>query len=233
MTGIAASRPIAAWISGERGEEVADQHHAGVARQRQWWRQADVVRGAGRPASRRGGRGRRGRRPGGRRRAISSTRSPPRSSSAARASSSRSARSRFSTGTSARAPAHRGGGVAPEADGLRGFPLGLADEPAVGDRAAGFGGLAPVDAGDRVAGDEAGGTARNCRPGRPGGGRARPAPRWRRRARRRPAAAAGGRRAPRRGAGSGAQRADRQAARARCPLPRQGASAVEADRRWG
>ncbi len=47
---------------------------------------------------------------------------------------------------SRRAPGHAGRGVAPQADGLRRLPLGLAH---VG--AAGAGGLPPVDAGDRLA----------------------------------------------------------------------------------
>ncbi len=46
-------------------------------------------------------------------------------------------------------PGHAGGGVAPQADGLGGFPFHVADEDAVGE-----GGAAPVDAAGGVTGDE-------------------------------------------------------------------------------
>ena len=75
------------------------------------------------------------------------------------------------------APAHAGRAVVPQTDGLRCLPLGFADEPAMRFRPAGLGRLAPIDPGHRIAGDEAGGIARNCHPNRPAGDRARPAPR--------------------------------------------------------
>ncbi len=53
-----------------------------------------------------------------------------------------------------RSPSHAGRRIVPEAHGLCCFPLGFPDEPPVRLRSPGFGGLAPVDAGHRIAGDE-------------------------------------------------------------------------------
>ena len=155
MTGTAASRPITAWISASgdrkspnsttlacRGSGDARRQAGIVVRPRRRASCGQPVEAAAAGTGRASG-------------AISSTRSPPRSSSEASASSSRLGALALLDRRRARTPAHRGRGVAPQADGLRRLPFGLADEPAVRHRAAGLGGLPPVDARDRIAGDEA------------------------------------------------------------------------------
>ena len=81
-----------------------------------------------------------------------------------------------------------------------------------------LGAVAPVDAGGGVARRGIGGTARTSRPGRPGGGRGRPAPPSRRPAPPRPAAAAG---AAACSAGRSAPGAAARRARARLTAQRQ------------